>query len=144
LKKKLNSLFEWLFKTFEDCTRAKKSTSFFTDQAPVIVADIRTQFSIPDIFRGMCTFHINQNIVRNLRSLCDKEFVAEVNCQMFKVDNGKEFEENLEKDDSYVLPRKRDKKTSMVDKNKSLNETHILGPSFSHVKVGFHKIRHSF
>ncbi|CAN1214988.1 Protein FAR1-RELATED SEQUENCE 7 [Linum perenne] len=98
--------FEWLFKTFEECMRGQKPKSIFTDQAPPIAAGIRTQFQLPATFHGLCTFHIHQNASKNLGSLCDKQFVAELKYLMFGVDDENEFEENWLKMKATCFPGK--------------------------------------
>ncbi|CAN1294190.1 Protein FAR-RED IMPAIRED RESPONSE 1, partial [Linum perenne] len=98
--------FEWLFNQFKECMRGQKPTNIFTDQAPAIAAGIQTQFPLPDTFHGLCTFHIHQNASKNLGSLCDSAFVAELNYLMFGVDDDIEFEENWEKMIATCFPGK--------------------------------------
>ncbi|CAN1785071.1 hypothetical protein LINPERHAP1_LOCUS16759, partial [Linum perenne] len=47
---------------------------------------------MPVTYHGLCTFHILNNAARNLGSLCDKVFVAELSYLMFGVDTEAEFD----------------------------------------------------
>ncbi|CAN1261811.1 hypothetical protein LINPERPRIM_LOCUS11012 [Linum perenne] len=69
----MSATFKWLFEIFDKCMRGKKkSTSIFTDQATAIVVGIRAIYHMSVTYHGLSTFHILNNAVRNLGSLCDK------------------------------------------------------------------------
>ncbi|XP_028091132.1 protein FAR1-RELATED SEQUENCE 5-like [Camellia sinensis] len=56
--------FEWLFETFLDAMSGKKPVSFFTDQDQAMAKAISQ--IMPEVFHGLCTFHLMQNALKHL------------------------------------------------------------------------------
>ncbi|XP_028109693.1 protein FAR1-RELATED SEQUENCE 5-like [Camellia sinensis] len=56
--------FEWLFETFLDAMLGKKPVSFFTDQDQAMAKAISQ--IMPEVFHGLCTFHLMQNALKHL------------------------------------------------------------------------------
>ncbi|CAL1402244.1 unnamed protein product [Linum trigynum] len=96
--------FEWLFDQFLKCMGGVRPLSMFTDQAAAIAAGIRSVF--PDCFHGLCTWHIAQNAVVNLGSLCDSDFLRELSYLMYNADDEDDFEYNWKKMIEKCFPGK--------------------------------------
>ncbi|XP_028108771.1 protein FAR1-RELATED SEQUENCE 5-like [Camellia sinensis] len=56
--------FEWLFETFLHAMSGKKHVSFFTDQDQAMAKAISK--IMPEVFHGLCTFHLMQNALKHL------------------------------------------------------------------------------
>ncbi|CAN1187134.1 Protein FAR1-RELATED SEQUENCE 7 [Linum perenne] len=82
--------FQWLFHTFLRCMKGKKPETIFTDQDAAMAVAIREE--MPDIFHGLCTFHILQNARRNLgTSLFNQELVRRLLLLFYNVDSEADF-----------------------------------------------------
>ncbi|CAI0547735.1 unnamed protein product, partial [Linum tenue] len=96
--------FEWLFNQFLECMGGVSPLSIFTDQAAAIAAGIRSVF--PSSFHGLCSWHISQNAVVNLGSLCDSDFLCELSYLMYNVDDEDDFEYNWKRMIDKCFPGK--------------------------------------
>lgn len=56
--------FEWLFETFLHAMLGKKHISFFTNQDQAMAKVISK--IMPEVFHGLCTFHLIQNVLKHL------------------------------------------------------------------------------
>ncbi|CAN1130765.1 Protein FAR-RED IMPAIRED RESPONSE 1 [Linum perenne] len=82
--------FQWLFRTFLRCMKGKKPKTIFTDQDAAMAVAIREE--MPEVFHGLCTFHILQNARRNLgTSLFNQELVRRLLLLFYNVDTEADF-----------------------------------------------------
>ncbi|CAN1146190.1 Protein FAR1-RELATED SEQUENCE 5 [Linum perenne] len=82
--------FQWLFRTFLRCMKGKKPETIFTDQDAAMAEALREE--MPDVFHGLCTFHILQNAKKNLGSLFTQEFVRRLLLLFYNVDTVQDFD----------------------------------------------------
>ncbi|KAK8914425.1 Protein FAR1-RELATED SEQUENCE 5 [Platanthera zijinensis] len=60
--------FEWVFQTFVYAMFGKKPATIFTDQDQAMASALKN--IMPDVFHGLCTWHLSQNAINHLGYLC--------------------------------------------------------------------------
>ncbi|XP_073129949.1 protein FAR1-RELATED SEQUENCE 5-like [Henckelia pumila] len=87
------SSFEWLFKTLLEAHKQKKPLTIFTDQDQAMAKAL--QEVMPEIFHGLCTWHLMQNGIKHLGNLMKdgSHFLTDFKRCMYGIDDGTQFEE---------------------------------------------------
>ncbi|XP_073130776.1 protein FAR1-RELATED SEQUENCE 5-like [Henckelia pumila] len=87
------SSFEWLFKTFLEAHKQKKPLTIFTDQDQAMEKAL--QEVMPEIFHGLCTWHLMQNGIKHLENLMKdrSHFLTDFKRCMYGIDDETQFEE---------------------------------------------------
>ncbi|XP_058760158.1 protein FAR1-RELATED SEQUENCE 5-like [Vicia villosa] len=87
--------FDWLFTTFLKCMKNKKPITIYTDQTCALMKSVRNIF--PDVFHGLCSWHMGENEKSNLGSHCNAAFLDELHHLVSNVDDEAEFDFNWNK-----------------------------------------------
>ncbi|XP_058734030.1 protein FAR1-RELATED SEQUENCE 5-like [Vicia villosa] len=87
--------FDWLFTTFLKCMKNKKPITIYTDQASALMKSVPNIF--PDVFHGLCSWHMGENAKSNLGSRCNGAFLDELHHLVSNVDDEAEFDFNWNK-----------------------------------------------
>ncbi|XP_058783730.1 protein FAR1-RELATED SEQUENCE 5-like [Vicia villosa] len=87
--------FDWLFTTFLKCMKNKKPITIYTDQACALMKSVRNIF--PDVFHGLCSWHMGENAKSNLGSRCNAAFLDKLHHLVSNVDDEAEFDFNWNK-----------------------------------------------
>ncbi|XP_073138394.1 protein FAR1-RELATED SEQUENCE 3-like [Henckelia pumila] len=89
----IESSFEWLFKTFLEAHKQKKTLTIFTDQDQAMKKPL--QEVMPEIFHGLCTWNLMQNGIKHLGNLMKdgSHFLTNFKRCMYGIDDETQFEE---------------------------------------------------
>ncbi|XP_073027865.1 protein FAR1-RELATED SEQUENCE 5-like isoform X2 [Primulina eburnea] len=87
------SSFKWLFETFLEAHKQKKPLTIFTDQDQAMAKAL--QEVMPEVFHGLCTWHLMQNGIKHLGNLMKdgSHFLTDFKRCMYGIDDETRFEE---------------------------------------------------
>lgn len=85
--------FKWLFETFLEEHKQKKSLTIFTDQDQAMAKAL--QEVMPETFHILCTWHLMQNGIKHLDNLMQdwSNFLCDFKRCMYAIDDEIKFEE---------------------------------------------------
>ncbi|XP_058774429.1 protein FAR1-RELATED SEQUENCE 5-like [Vicia villosa] len=87
--------FDWLFITFLKCMKNKKPITIYTDQACALMKSVPNIF--PDVFHGLCSWHMGENAKSNLGYRYNGAFLDELHHLVSNVHDEAEFDFNWNK-----------------------------------------------
>lgn len=87
------TLFKWFYETFLEAHKQKRPVTIFTDQYQAMTKALKEV--MPEIFHGLCTWHLMQNDIKHLGNLMkdDSHFLTDFKRCMYGIDDETQFEE---------------------------------------------------
>lgn len=84
--------FKWLFETFLEAHSQKRPRSIFTDQDAAMAKALNEV--MPDVWHGLCTWHLNQNGIRDLGNMMKdgSQFLRDLKYCMYNIIEKEHFE----------------------------------------------------